>query len=281
MKLGPTQKAGVRPRIFFLTILGVVVILLGGFTLATRWLADRRIEASKTSYETTIKGLEKQRDDYRNQYTDVLKVSNRYKESIKSIVDLIYNRKTPMGGASPQTINPSDENVLLQLRDLVYNIDEEQKLLSQVKVYLSARKEFIDNFPFVWPVKSDGVPKITSGFGFRPDPFDEKKLSLHAGIDIAGKTGDPVLVTAEGTVTLIQRDNPIYGRVIIVTHKYGFVTYYAHLSEFDCHIGDSVKRGDMIGRVGETGESNGPHLHYEIRKDKIPIDPMNFLSVTY
>jgi murein DD-endopeptidase MepM/ murein hydrolase activator NlpD len=276
-----TIKAGIRPLYFIITIFAVVIILLATFAITVNWLADRRIEASKTSSAEQIAELTRQRDAYRNQYTDVLKVSDRYREAIKSIVDLIYDKNTPVGGASPQLVNPTDEIVLLQLRDLVYNIDEEQKLLSQVKQYLFARKEFIDNFPFVWPVKTDGVPRITSGFGYRPSPFDAKKLSLHAGIDIAGKTGDPVLVTADGTVTYVEKNNLVYGMVIMVTHKNGFITLYAHLSEIDVRRGQDVKRGQVIGKVGVSGESTGPHLHYEVRLGKEPIDPMNFLTVNY
>jgi murein DD-endopeptidase MepM/ murein hydrolase activator NlpD len=116
---------------------------------------------------------------------------------------------------------------------------------------------------------------ITSGFGPRSDPF-LARAAMHTGIDFRGDTGDAARATAPGRVTEVGV-NGGYGKMVEIDHGYGLTTRYAHLSAFDVETGDIVERGQIIGRVGSTGRSTGPHLHYEIRIDGEAVDPMRFL----
>lgn len=115
----------------------------------------------------------------------------------------------------------------------------------------------------------------TSGFGMRTDPF-LRAPAMHTGLDIRADTGEPARATAGGTVT-IAGWNGGYGKMVEVDHGNGFATRYAHLSAIDVEVGQSIRIGQIVGRVGSTGRSTGPHLHYETRVDGDPVDPQRFL----
>jgi murein DD-endopeptidase MepM/ murein hydrolase activator NlpD len=120
-----------------------------------------------------------------------------------------------------------------------------------------------------------GEADLSSGFGVRMDPF-LRSPAMHSGLDFRSSTGDAVRVTANGRVESAGW-NGGYGKMIEIDHGNGFSTRYAHLSEIEVKVGQSVKSGQVIGRVGSTGRSTGPHLHYETRIDGDAVDPQKFL----
>ena len=120
-----------------------------------------------------------------------------------------------------------------------------------------------------------GEVEFTSGFGVRSDPFLGRP-AMHTGLDFRAASGDPVRVTANGKVVSAGWSGG-YGRMVEVEHGNGLSTRYGHLSEIDVKIGDQVKIGQVIGLVGSTGRSTGPHLHYETRIDGEAVDPQKFL----
>ena len=120
-----------------------------------------------------------------------------------------------------------------------------------------------------------GDLEMTSGFGVRSDPF-LRGPAMHTGLDFRADTGDPARATAAGTVT-IAGWNAGYGKMVEVDHGNGLATRYAHLSAIDVAVGDTIKIGQVVGKVGSTGRSTGPHLHYETRIDGDPVDPQKFL----
>jgi murein DD-endopeptidase MepM/ murein hydrolase activator NlpD len=126
--------------------------------------------------------------------------------------------------------------------------------------------------PSVWPV----VGKLESGFGGRRNPFGGSSFEFHAGQDIVADPGTPVVAGAKGTVTFVGWQHG-YGRLVVVDHGGGLTTRYGHLSKFECVAGQQIKRGELLGRVGSTGRSTGPHLHYEIRINDEPVDPLGYL----
>jgi murein DD-endopeptidase MepM/ murein hydrolase activator NlpD len=121
----------------------------------------------------------------------------------------------------------------------------------------------------------EGELDTTSGFGMRLDPF-LRSPAMHTGLDFRGDTGDPVRVTAAGTVTHTGWSGG-YGRMVEVDHGNGFSTRYGHLSAIDVEVGQTVRIGQIVGRIGSTGRSTGPHLHYETRVDGEAVDPQKFL----
>ncbi|MBN1320657.1 MAG: peptidoglycan DD-metalloendopeptidase family protein [Thermoleophilia bacterium] len=122
-----------------------------------------------------------------------------------------------------------------------------------------------------WPV--DG--SVTSGFGYRMHPiFHVRKM--HTGIDIDGDMGDPIRAASAGTVISAGWRGG-YGRCVVISHSGGLATLYGHLSSISVSLGDKVKRGEVIGKLGSTGYSTGPHLHFEVRVNGEPVDPLGYL----
>ena len=137
--------------------------------------------------------------------------------------------------------------------------------------------EFLNRALFSVPIRKPlpGEVELTSGFGVRLDPFLHSP-AMHTGVDFRGEEGEPVHATAAGVVTHTGWSGG-YGKMVEIDHGNGFSTRYGHLSAFDVQVGDTVRIGQVVGRLGSTGRSTGPHLHYETRIDGEAVDPQKFL----
>jgi murein DD-endopeptidase MepM/ murein hydrolase activator NlpD len=144
--------------------------------------------------------------------------------------------------------------------------------LEQTKQKVIVTLQLLKVTPTIWPVDTR---HITSSFGYRKDPFTYRP-TFHNGYDIAGDANDPVYVTADGIVVSSGYDN-LHGNNIIVNHTNGLRTWYMHLNKSLVSEGDHVSKGEKIGLLGSTGRSTGPHLHYEVKKDGVSIDPKPYL----
>jgi murein DD-endopeptidase MepM/ murein hydrolase activator NlpD len=129
-----------------------------------------------------------------------------------------------------------------------------------------------ENIPNMWA----HAGKINNEFGFRRNPFGGRTYEFHPGMDIDGERGDLVVAPANGTVTRAGWQGG-YGQMIEIDHGNGLITRYGHLSKLNVEIGDAITRGQLIGFIGSTGRSTGPHLHYELRLNDHPINPRRFL----
>jgi len=148
------------------------------------------------------------------------------------------------------------------------SLDEIQRMALDKEVLLSA-------IPSIQPIDNNDLRRMASGYGWRTDPFTKTRRK-HKGMDFSAPTGTPIYAPSDGKVTRVDSRSAGYGKHIRIDHGYGYVTLYAHLSEYNVRRGQQVKRGDVIGFVGNTGRSVAPHLHYEIRKDGSPVNPINF-----
>ncbi len=128
--------------------------------------------------------------------------------------------------------------------------------------------------PNLWPVEG----RITGSFGERIDPFNGEG-AFHSGVDISANVGSPVIAPADGLVTFADFEGG-YGRAIMVDHGHGISTRYGHLSSFAVTAGQYIHRGDTLGYVGQSGRSTGPHLHYEVRINDVPVNPYKYLRLT-
>ncbi|MFW5655920.1 MAG: DUF5930 domain-containing protein [Roseicyclus sp.] len=142
--------------------------------------------------------------------------------------------------------------------------------LDELNLYRIAAEQV----PFSMPVVSNF--RLTSGFGYRRDPINGGRR-FHAGTDFAGPRGTPILSTGDGTVVFAGRQRG-YGLMVEVRHPFGFTTRYAHLSRIRVAEGERVSRGERIGDMGNTGRSTGTHLHYEVRRNGDPVNPMTFIT---
>lgn len=143
----------------------------------------------------------------------------------------------------------------------------------QLKEMASKQKDKLAHIPSVIPINIKDYT-MSSGYGYRRDPIYGSS-KFHEGLDFAAKTGTPVFATAYGKVSEAGRHSG-YGNCVDIDHGYNYVTRYAHLSEILVAPGQEVKRGEMIGKVGSTGKSTGPHLHYEVRFKDEPQNPVNY-----
>ncbi len=128
------------------------------------------------------------------------------------------------------------------------------------------------------PIGNPHVGEFKSFFGYRSNPFSGRGSEFHKGLDIKGETGNPVKCTASGTVEKADYDGG-YGKCVVINHGNGLKSIYGHLSEIKVKYGDTVTAGDLIGLVGSTGRSTGPHLHYEIRYKEESVNPQLFLNL--
>jgi murein DD-endopeptidase MepM/ murein hydrolase activator NlpD len=143
--------------------------------------------------------------------------------------------------------------------------------LDSVESRLAERVRWISSMPSLMPVR--GI--LTSGFGTRSDPLTHGP-GLHQGLDIAAAPGQPVLAAADGIVVLAGIQSG-YGETVFLAHGFGITTRYGHLSEITVRAGQRIHRGDIVGRVGSTGRSTGYHLHYEVRIDGNPVNPLAYV----
>ena len=135
------------------------------------------------------------------------------------------------------------------------------------------------NIPDIMPVKQNSTVKITSGYGMRKHPITGE-MKMHNGIDISAKEGTPVVATADGIVVQkeFQEEGKGYGRMILIRHNETYSTMYTQLSAFNVKVEQKVKKGDIIGYVGQSGLSTGPHLHYEVWKNGKPVNPEDYFN---
>ena len=134
-----------------------------------------------------------------------------------------------------------------------------------------AQSHLLSSTPSIAPVR--GI--LTDGFGGRSDPFTGE-AGQHNAVDISSAVGQPVRAPADGIVIKAEWANG-YGNVIYISHGYGYSTRYGHLASYNARAGQRVKRGDVIGYVGSTGRSTGPHLHYEVRVNNNPVNPLEYI----
>lgn len=151
----------------------------------------------------------------------------------------------------------------------------QSKSLDEIIKLGKSKEKFLASIPAIQPVKNEDLTRMASGFGYRSDPFT-KARKMHNGMDFTSPTGTPVFATGDGIVDRADNSMSGYGNLVVIKHGYKYKTYYAHLSRYNVKTGQKVKRGDVIGFVGSTGRSQGPHLHYEVRIDDVPVNPINY-----
>jgi len=163
----------------------------------------------------------------------------------------------------------------MELMDLSKEAFQRERTLKDLKEFLQAQKSVLLSIPSLWPVYG----RITSSFGevrFSPSSGGTRP---HMGIDISAPTGTPIVAPADGVVLSAGREAE-YGLLISVDHGHGFTTMYGHLKEIRVKPGDRVKTGQLLGTVGTTGNTTGPHLHYEVRIHGRPANPFSYLTQT-
>ena len=184
-------------------------------------------------------------------------------ESLGAGADVGVGGGTPLDGAAAAAL-PALSSLGVRAGQMAARLDA-------IEAKLGERVRWMSSTPTIAPVR--GI--LTSGFGTRSDPMTHGP-GLHQGIDIAATAGQPVVAAADGLV-LLAAATAGYGEAVYLSHGFGLSTRYGHLSEIAVRAGQRVHRGDLIGRVGSTGRSTGSHLHYEVRLDGSPVNPLAYI----
>lgn len=148
--------------------------------------------------------------------------------------------------------------------------------LDTLQLLAKDKEKMTENIPAIWPVNKNQVRGHIGSFGYRRDPV-YGRTAFHAGIDFAGKVGTAIYATGNGRVVFAGRSNG-YGNNVVVDHGYGYHTRYAHMSKVEVVMGQTLKRGEKVGQMGNTGKSTGPHLHYEVIYKGRPVNPLSYFS---
>jgi len=177
------------------------------------------------------------------------------------------------GFESSDVIVNTTERLDILTKELVI----QSKSLDEIELLAKNNESLLTAIPAIQPVSSSDLKRMASGYGYRIDPFT-KKRTMHWGMDFSAKTGTPIYATGDGRIARADARAVGFGNHVRIDHGFGYVSIYAHMDKIVVQRGNKVKRGDLIGYVGNTGRSVAPHLHYEIVKDGKKINPINFYS---
>lgn len=249
-------------------VVGLQVLVMASVFVFAGMTFDNQVEYSKT-LNTEIVSLNDTIVDNKEYYTDtIIKIV----ENVKMTDSYLFT-----GGYSDSDTE-SDFN-LKSYEDLLLLNNNFTELLNSTENFFDDRSDFYNDLPNIWPLFNSNSIAVSSGFGERFNPFNSERLASnpHEGIDLVTNWGDPVIATADGFVEHHWINDWKMGRYVIMKHKNNIRTYYAHMSKVIVHENQWVKKGQVIGYLGNSGISTGPHLHYGVSQNGIFLDPINFL----
>ncbi|TVQ99436.1 MAG: M23 family metallopeptidase [Desulfovibrionales bacterium] len=269
----------------------VVGIFLSSLALnAHFYTSSRNVNAAEAKLQTAQNSLERQQQ----QFLVLTEKLEALEDQVHRVVD--FNAKirvmanldpghvhresslggTERGGFSDQYPTAHRQELLVRkMHSFLEQLHTEAKLeevrQEELLAALRDNRGFFASTPSIWPAEG----WVTSEFGYRRSPFTDRR-EMHRGLDIAGPIGTPIYSTATGTVLSAGKEGA-YGKVVTIDHGGGIVTLYAHMHRIIVTVDQEVSRGELIGYMGNTGRTTGPHLHYEVRLNGIPVDPMRYI----
>jgi len=279
-----SRQISVRVWYLWAGLATAILFVFATFFFASAFLSGEVDEAELGRLQTENQNLAGKYEDLRE---DLAKANFRYSELVQKEIAMrqafglpeVSLEERQLGTGGPTNLTPSLRS---ETEWLAYNTEAEvDRLLrlsgfelekySELETGLGDLKDRLDHTPSIWPVKG----WLQRGFGMKTDPFTGSRR-LHRGLDISNNTGTPIFAPAAGRVQSVLADREL-GRLIVIEHDYGFVTRYGHLSQIDVVRGQKVERGDVIGRMGSTGRSTGPHLHYEVWCNGNILNPLDYI----
>lgn len=250
-----------------LVTLGSLFFTVSYFSTTVDHAKLRQVEQENEELRTVNQGFEKSIRDLEVQLTD-------YQERIHQLAivaglkELSPTREAGIGGTLSVKRTGDLAGTLSSLEQRVQGLD---KGMSQLRQVFEERNLMVSSTPAILPVRG----LFTSGFGYRIDPFTGRH-ALHSGLDVVAAPGKEIVVTGDGLVTSAGYLGAL-GNAVYVSHGYGLATRYGHLSRIAVEAGQRVKRGQVIGYLGNSGRSTGYHLHYEVQVDGEPVNPLSYI----
>ena len=284
-KIEPKKSRRYRNMFLFLLgaglfgLFGLILLLNTSFVNTPRELSLQR---EVTNYELQFELLDKKMQQIEQVLANIEdRDNNIYRLYFEANPIPEEQRRAGFGGVnrykSLEGYNNSDMIIASTRRlDIIQKqLVIQSKSLDEITKLAEEKENLLAAIPAIQPINNDQLTRMASGFGWRSDPFT-KARKMHWGMDFTAPRGTPIYASGDGEVARADNSASGFGKHIRIDHGYGYLTIYAHLSQYNVKKGQSVKRGDLIGFVGSTGRSQAPHLHYEVWKDGIRIDPINF-----
>jgi murein DD-endopeptidase MepM/ murein hydrolase activator NlpD len=275
-------------RAVLVTILAALSIMCG---LAILAVTSLKIHNNTSEFYCLVqenRSNEDQLEEFNDQFEEIAEHFERLNKD-KSELMVMYGFKIENNRSSLSGIGgpaPEDEGTLVrekrdefldheladELNRLQHRMKWELASLNDLLSIVEGHEDQLNSTPSIHPASGF----FSSGFGFRRDPIN-RTIRMHNGIDINNRIGTPVYASANGIVVFTGVESG-YGNMVTINHGYGITTNYAHLNDILVREGDEVKRGDKIGTIGVTGRTTGPHLHYEVRINGVPMDPKTYIT---
>jgi murein DD-endopeptidase MepM/ murein hydrolase activator NlpD len=268
---------------FFLVTAGIIGAF---FWYGASYSSTRSLLADK---DGRLKDAQASLDQLRDETTRLLREARGFETALSKILFALGADAESTGAVSP---SPGDLASFFDIREtpegLLQEVDDVRRLsdylrsavdpVREIGTLLDSQSAFLTEIPSVWPIKG-GVGHISMFFGQNENPFTGQYY-IHKGIDLSTyRQGDPIVATADGQVVTVDYDENGFGNYIIIKHKHGYYTRYAHMQGFKVKIGQRVQQGEVIGWIGNTGLSTGPHLHYEVHIGSDVVDPYKYINI--
>jgi murein DD-endopeptidase MepM/ murein hydrolase activator NlpD len=168
-----------------------------------------------------------------------------------------------------------ERSINSSISNLSQRLDVQEQSYAQITNFIKNKEDLLASTPAIQPLSNKDLKRVASGFGYRIDPV-YKTVKFHQGLDFTAPTGTPIYASANGVVKTAGNLGTGYGIHVVINHGYGYQTLYGHMVKVKVRPGQRVVRGEIIGYVGNTGKSTGPHCHYEVHKNGRPLDPVYF-----
>jgi murein DD-endopeptidase MepM/ murein hydrolase activator NlpD len=264
------RKVRISHKLIRVSLIAVAAILLlslfGLFRLAQHAALEYRLAAVMSENEQ----LRRENESVHANYDRLNNRLTSASDLVQSLAREINHERAPGAGSEVGQGGPeAPDNI--DVPDLSRRLEDLEHEIRQMTDSYRDEKLKLGTIPSGWPV--DGL--LTDRFGVRSNPFGGGGTEGHEGQDIAAAFGSPVAATADGLVVYAAARSG-YGNVIVIYHGNGITTRYGHLSQISVESGQRIRRGDEIGKVGSTGRSTGPHCHYEVRLNNVPVDPQQY-----
>ena len=278
-----------KNRIYNILLFTFLSFFFGVTSLLILLNSDTLNTPSELAQKRTLRNYEFQFDILNKKLSQLEAVVANVEERDNNLYRLYFEaspipeeqRKAGFGGVNRyKNLEGYDNSALIinttkRLDILTKQTVVQSRSLDEIERLAANKEALIAAIPTIQPIKNKDLTRVASGYGYRIDPFT-KKRRFHYGMDFTTKKGTPIYASGNGIVKRADNRSSGYGKHIRIDHGFGYVSLYAHLSKYNVRRGQKVRRGDIIGYVGNTGRSAGPHLHYEIIKDNQKINPLNF-----
>jgi len=278
-----------KGKIFGLLILYVLSVMVVSVALLIVYLSIPDLETPKEkAYKRELQNMQLQYESLNRKMNQVADVLDNLEDRDDNIYRVYFGanpiskeqRKAGFGGVNRyqelEGFNNSDLIIesAKRMDQLTKRIVVHSKSLEEIYEMAKTKEDKLASIPAVQPVKNEELTRMASGYGMRIHPIYGHRR-MHSGMDFSAPVGTPVYATGNAKVKKAKASGA-YGNLIVLDHGYGIETYYAHLDGYNVKVGQEVVRGELIGYVGDTGRSTAPHLHYEVRRNGKPVNPINY-----